>query len=94
MIDRLEKAGLVERKNNPEDRRGTLVTINQEAVIRVGSLFFSARVAQNKLLDGYTRKELETLAEYFEKSAAMFEEERLNILKRDVEARARIRREG
>jgi DNA-binding MarR family transcriptional regulator len=80
MIDRLEKSGLVKRENNPDDRRGTLVLIDKEAALKVRPLFTSARVAQNKLLDGYSTKELEILSDYFKKSAAMFEAERKNIL--------------
>src|SRR3954469_8162306 len=76
MIDRLEKSGLVKRQNNPRDRRGTLVVIDKEEALKVRPLFTSARVAQNKLLDSYSHKELQTLSDYFQRSAAMFEAER------------------
>jgi DNA-binding MarR family transcriptional regulator len=76
MIDRLEKSGLVERQNNPDDRRGILVVINKLAALKVRPLFTSARVSQNKLLDRYSRQELAILSDYFTRSAAMFEEER------------------
>lgn len=79
MIDRLEKSGLVSRQSNPNDRRGTLVTLNKEAALRVRPLFTSVRVAQNKLLDGYSAEELQILADYFVKSAAMFEAEQQAI---------------
>jgi len=81
MIDRLEKAGMVTRQNNPNDRRGTLVVIHEKAMCNVGPLFTSARVAQNKLLDGYTAKELKVLADFFTKSAELFERERQNLSK-------------
>lgn len=80
MIDRLEKSGLVQRRNNPDDRRGTLVVIDKEAAHKVRPLFTSVRVAQNTLLDGYSKQELEVLADYFTRSAAMFEAERQNVL--------------
>ncbi|HSX06709.1 MAG TPA: MarR family transcriptional regulator [Candidatus Saccharimonadia bacterium] len=76
MIDRLERSGLVTRQANLKDRRGTLVVLNKEAALKVRPLFTSARVAQNKLLDGYTTQELKVLADYFMKSTAMFELER------------------
>lgn len=79
MIDRLEKTGLVKRQNNPDDRRGTLVVINTKAAHKFRPLFTSVRVAQNKLLDSYSTRELEILSDYFKKSAAMFEAERKNI---------------
>ena len=80
MIDRLEKAGMVKRQQNPNDRRGTLVVIDKQAACAVGPLFASARVAQNKLLDSYSTQELELLADYFKKSAEMFAAERSAIL--------------
>jgi DNA-binding MarR family transcriptional regulator len=80
MIDRLEKSGLVRRQDNPRDRRGTLVIIDREVALKFRPLFTSARVAQNKLLDGYSRQQLEILSDFFKKSAAMFEEERKNII--------------
>lgn len=80
MIDRLERAGLVKRKDNPNDRRGTLVVLDEDAACKVGPLFTSVRVAQNKLLEGYSRRDLEILSDYFKKSAAMFEEERKSLV--------------
>ena len=79
MIDRLANSGLVKREHNPTDRRGTLVVIDREAALNVRPLFTSVRVAQNKLLDGYSRAELEVLSDYFKRSAAMFEAERKNV---------------
>ncbi len=75
MIDRLEKSGLVERRPNPNDRRGTLIVIVQEAAEKAAPLFASARQAQNKLLAGYAESELELLADYFAQSATMFDRE-------------------
>ena len=80
MIDRLEKAGLVERTKNPADRRGTHVRITEDARCTVGPFFTSARLAQNELLDGYSKEELIILHDYFSRSAAMFETERAKIL--------------
>jgi len=79
MIDRLEKSGLVKRQSNPDDRRGTLIVIDREAALNVRPLFTSVRVAQNELLAGYSKAELEILSDFFQKSAAMFEAERKNI---------------
>jgi len=76
MIDRLEKSGLVKRQSNPDDRRGTLIVIDREAALNVRPLFTSVRVAQNQLLDGYSRQELKILSDYFKRSATMFDEER------------------
>jgi DNA-binding MarR family transcriptional regulator len=80
MIDRLERAGLVNRQNNPNDRRGVLVVIDKQAVCKIGPLFASVRVAQNKLLASYSTRELEILSDYYKKSAALFEKERKSVL--------------
>lgn len=80
MIDRLEKSGLVTRQSNPKDRRGTLVVLDKEAALKVRPLFTSARVAQNKLLDGYSTEQLSVLADFFQRSRAMFEAERQSVL--------------
>jgi DNA-binding MarR family transcriptional regulator len=79
MIDRLEKSGLVQRQSNPKDRRGILIMIDREAALKVRSFFTSVRVAQNQLLDGYSQQQLEVLADYFKKSATMFEQETKNL---------------
>jgi DNA-binding MarR family transcriptional regulator len=79
MIDRLEQSGLVVRQSNPHDRRGTLVVINSEAAHNFRPLFTGVRLAQNELLDRYSRAELEILSDYFQRSAAMFEAERLKL---------------
>jgi DNA-binding MarR family transcriptional regulator len=80
MIDRLERSGLVMRRDNPDDRRGTLVEIDGGAAHKFRPLFTSARLAQNELLDGYSLAELEVLSDYFTRSAAMFEAERKKLL--------------
>lgn len=87
MIDRLERTGLVERRDNPDDRRGRLVVINREAAHKLQPLFISARLAQNQLLDDYSRAELEVLADYFRRSRAMFDTERHKLL--DKQRRAK-----
>jgi DNA-binding MarR family transcriptional regulator len=79
MIDRLERAGLVKRERNPDDRRGTLVVIDKEGAHRVRHFFTSARVAQNELLDSYSVAELELLSNFFKESTAMHERERQRI---------------
>ncbi len=82
MIDRLEKSGLIERRPNPRDRRGTLVVIVQEAAEEVAPLFASGRKAQDELVASYSEKELELLAEFFEKSVTMWDEEREKLQRR------------
>ena len=79
MLDRLEKSGLIERRPNPDDRRGTLIVLLKSGMEKVGPLFASARRAQQELVSSYTEAELKVLADFFERSRVMWEEERKKL---------------
>jgi DNA-binding MarR family transcriptional regulator len=79
MLDRLEKSGMIERKPNPDDRRGTLIVLLDSGAKKVGPWFGSARQAQQELIASYTEQELEIIADFFERSTAMWEEERRKL---------------
>ncbi|MFO1528260.1 MAG: MarR family transcriptional regulator [Kiritimatiellia bacterium] len=81
MLDRLEKAGLIARKPNPEDRRGTLVVPAPSSAKRMASWFESARVAQEELVASYSQNELAIIADVFEKFADLWDRERDKLLK-------------
>ena len=82
MLDRLEKAGLIERHPNPDDRRGTLITPAQLATEKVASWFESARNAQDELMSTYSEHELAIIADVFERFAELWKQER-EKLRRD-----------
>jgi DNA-binding MarR family transcriptional regulator len=82
MLDRLEKSGLIERRPNPNDRRGTLIVLVESGVERVGPWFLSARQAQNELVSSYSTKNLEVISDFFERSTKMWEEERGKLQKK------------
>jgi DNA-binding MarR family transcriptional regulator len=79
MLDRLERAGLIERRPNPDDRRGTLITPSANAAQRVRSWFESARRAQARLLASYSTSELETICDVFERFAALWDAEHAKV---------------
>lgn len=79
MLDRLEKAGLIERRPNPSDRRGTLVVPSPSSSQKMASWFESARKAQAELVAQYSPKELELIADVFEKFARLWAQEREKI---------------
>ncbi|MEO3430813.1 MarR family transcriptional regulator [Pelagibius sp. CAU 1746] len=56
-LDRLEKAGLVERRPNPEDRRGTLVGLTKKGLALVEKLVGEHVENERRLLAGLTRGE-------------------------------------
>ncbi|MGD0611530.1 MAG: MarR family transcriptional regulator [Anaerolineales bacterium] len=81
MLDRLERSGIIERRRNPEDRRGTLIVIDKEKAANLAALFASARRAQDQLLSSYTEKELEFLSDFISKLAKVLDQERRKLEK-------------
>jgi DNA-binding MarR family transcriptional regulator len=81
MLDRLERAGLIERRPNPDDRRGTLIAPAKSSAEKMASWFESARNAQDELISSYSESELEIIADVFERFAKLWNEERRKIQK-------------
>ena len=81
MLDRLEKAELIERRPNPDDRRGTLISPGKSAAEKVASGFESARKAQDELISSYSEEELEIIADVFERFTKIWEQERIKLQK-------------
>jgi len=81
MLDRLEKAGLIERQPNPNDRRGTWITPAKSAVEKAASWFESARNAQEALISSYSESELEIICDVFERFAKLWQQEREKVQK-------------
>lgn len=79
MLDRLEKAGLIERRPNPDDRRGTLIVPAQSSAEKAASWFTSARQAQDELISSYSESELEIIADVFERFAKLWDDERQKV---------------
>ena len=79
MLDRLEKAHLIERRSNPQDRRGTLIVLTNERTQEIGAMFASGREAINRLTASYSESELETITDYFRRLVVVWEEERSKL---------------
>ena len=79
MLDRLEKAGLIERRPNPDDRRGTLIVPAKSGAEKAVSWFESARKAQDELISSYSEKELEIISDVFERFTKIWDQEREKI---------------
>ena len=82
MLDRLEKARLVERRPNPKDRRGTLIVLTNERNQEMDGLFAPARQAVAHLNASYPERELEIVADYLKRLTNIWEEERGNLKQR------------
>jgi len=81
MLDRLEKAGLIERRPNPDDRRGTLISPAASAADKAASWFESAREAQDQLISSYSEEDLAIIADVFERFTKLWDREREKIQK-------------
>lgn len=72
LLDRLEKTGFIERRPNPNDRRGTLIVPAVGSAEKVAAWFESSRNMQDELLATYSESELELIAEVFERFAQLW----------------------
>ena len=79
MLDRLEKAGLLERRPNPADRRGTLIAPAKSGAEKAAAWFESARNAQDELISSYSESELGIIADAFERFIKLWDQEREKI---------------
>ena len=61
-VDRLEKAGLVQRKDDPADRRGTIVALTKKGFALIDDMIGRHVENERRMLAGLSRKEQETLA--------------------------------
>ncbi|GGK72209.1 MarR family winged helix-turn-helix transcriptional regulator [Amphritea balenae] len=66
-LDRLEKAGSIARKPNPEDRRGTLVALTEEGLELINRIFPLHVENEAKALTTLSKKEQQTLQGLLEK---------------------------
>lgn len=78
-LDRLERAGFIERRPNPDDRRGTLILATKSSAEQIASWFESARKAQSELVAEFSENELEVIAGVFERFANLWEQERKKL---------------
>jgi DNA-binding MarR family transcriptional regulator len=68
LIDRLEKAGLVERTADPRDRRKVLVRVRDERIGPIAHQFEPLGKRMQALLASYSREELKLLLDFTERS--------------------------
>ena len=72
ILDRLEKAGLVERFRDAADRRKVFVRPRPEALQRVGGLYEGLAAASLKLASSLSTKELQVINDYLERVVQIF----------------------
>jgi DNA-binding MarR family transcriptional regulator len=82
LIDRLEKAGFVERRRDPEDRRKVFVRPNPENSDRIEPHFAHATEQVRELWSTYSDEQLLLLKDFFMRSHQIFHAERLRLRQR------------
>ena len=75
-IDRLQKAGLVERQRNPEDRRGVIVVLTTEGFDKVEMMLPLHVENQTRIIASLSSAELDTLNALTEKLISGLEEKK------------------
>jgi DNA-binding MarR family transcriptional regulator len=75
VIDRLERRDIVQRVNDPNDRRKVIVTVNYTTLASGENVYRSIGEAFNKLHATYTTEELEFLVRHYEASIALTQQE-------------------
>ena len=83
MLDRLEKARLIERRPNPQDRRGTLIVLTNARTKEVSAMFASVREAIDRLTSSYSENELDLISNYFRRLVILWEEGREKLQRRN-----------
>jgi DNA-binding MarR family transcriptional regulator len=82
VIDRLEKAGYVKRKKNPEDRRSVIIELNQGQEHIRKEVFFPLEQKIDRMVSSYTKKELTLFIELIDKEIKILYEETARLSKK------------
>lgn len=72
-LDQLEKAGLIERSHNPDDRRGVIIALTPKGLALVDEAVTSHVENQHRLLDGLSAEERAALDGLLRKFLGDFE---------------------
>lgn len=74
ILDRLEKAGMIMRARDAEDRRKVFVRPNPQAMGRVAALYGELGDAAMKLASGYRTRDLQVITDFLERNVALLKE--------------------
>jgi DNA-binding MarR family transcriptional regulator len=74
VIDRLERAGFVRRRRDPEDRRRVLVEALPRGLHEIGPLYRPLAESSERLSERYDDKELALVVDYLTRSFALVTE--------------------
>jgi DNA-binding MarR family transcriptional regulator len=69
ILDRLERGGWIVRERDPSDRRAVVVRASRERYAELLRLYQGMNRSMNKLLGGYSDRELEVIADFMRRTA-------------------------
>lgn len=81
LIDRLEKAGLIQRRPSPEDRRRTLLVTTPKTMKVLGPLYAPMARSMHALFSRYTTEELALFANLLTRMTELWKSETARVLK-------------
>jgi DNA-binding MarR family transcriptional regulator len=87
VMDRLERAGLVKRDRDANDRRKVIVVVNRGKLATVDDVYRSMGEAFAKLLQTYSTEELAFLVQYFQASIELTKQEIAKLSDSDSEVK-------
>src|SRR6476659_3853789 len=64
VVDRLEKAGLVRRERDEQDRRKVFISVVPETAMKIGQLYVPMQQAMEKVFGAYSDEELRLLLRF------------------------------
>lgn len=73
LVDRLEKAGYVQRESDPTDRRRVIIVPQFEHKEEVKEKYYALHEAMVELAETYTDDELELITQFLEKANVVLE---------------------
>jgi len=79
MLDRLEKAGMVKREPNPNDRRSVLVRVNPKKLRKINKLYRKISEQLEAFLSETPEEELRSVADFFSRMNAIRAEGRSEL---------------
>ena len=90
IVDRLERAGFVQRERNPDDRRSVLVRALRETEIRetVAPIFQSLSAAMADVASHYGPTELAAIQDYFARTIQVLKKETAKVKASKAQGRA------
>jgi DNA-binding MarR family transcriptional regulator len=80
IVDRLEKAGYIERDRDANDRRKVLLRVRMENLAKLAPRYEQIGEAYMEIIEEYSNAQLQLICEYLEKVSAVSERELTKLI--------------